>query len=291
MPTKAHAVAVVVRVLALTIAAVMAQSLATSARSQPEATPRPLGISLSPAVVMLNGQPGQAHRQTLRLTNHTSTELAFSLEAQDVVAEDGQRVFTPAGERADSIAVTAVFSPTTIVILPGQVGSADVTLTVPNRTAVRAVAAVFRGHTPVNPRTGVAMTASLGCLITFTLSNDIRVEPLPATVSAQSESTNLAVRQLVVNVGTEPAIPSGTLAVLNTAGVLVGKAPVEAQRLMPGERLEFGAEYPTLLPEGKYKAVLSVGYDEKVLTSAVDFIVLPAAVDRRGPDGRAVPRP
>ena len=44
------------------------------------------GISLSPSVVMLAGQPGQAHRQTLRLTNHTSRELAFTLEA-DVVTD------------------------------------------------------------------------------------------------------------------------------------------------------------------------------------------------------------
>lgn len=48
------------------------------------------GISLSPAVVMLTGQPGQSYRQTLRLTNHTSRELSFRLEAQDVVADEGR---------------------------------------------------------------------------------------------------------------------------------------------------------------------------------------------------------
>ena len=102
------------------------------------------GISLSPSVVMLSGQPGQAHRQTLRLTNHTSRELAFRLEAQDVVADEGRRAFIAAGERSGSIAATAVFSPKEIVIAPGAVGIADVTLTLPPGSADPR----RRGHLP-----------------------------------------------------------------------------------------------------------------------------------------------
>ncbi len=250
-----------------------------------------LGISLSPAVVVLSGQTGQAHRQTLRLTNHTSKELTFTLEAQDVLAEAGRRVFLPAGERFDSIAATAVFSPTEIVIPPGGVGSADVILTVPPQTAVRAVAAIFRGHTPVNPRAGVAMTASLGSLITFTLSGDARLDASAPEVSAQSDTANLFVGEWVTNVGSEPLTPSGAVALLNDDGVLVGKMPVETQRVLPGERLRFGAEYPTLLAEGRYRAILSLEYGERVLTSALDFIVPPASVDRRAVLSRAGPRP
>ena len=67
---------------------------------------------------MLTGQPGQAYRQTLRLTNHTSRELAFRLEAQDVVVDEGRRLFVAAGERSGSIAATAVFSPKEVVIAP-----------------------------------------------------------------------------------------------------------------------------------------------------------------------------
>ena len=242
---------------------------------------------------MLSGQPGQAYRQTLRLTNHTSHDLAFRLEAQDVIAEAGRRSFVAAGERPGSVAATAVFSPKEIVVAPGAVGLADVTLTVPRGTAIRGVAAIFRGQTVVGTQRGVAMTASLGALITFTLSSDLRIDAETPDVSGQTDARNLALTEWVTNVGSEPVVAGGAAAVLDEAGVLVGKVPVETQRLMPGERLVFRAEYPTLLAPGRYRALLSLEYDDherKVLTRTADFAVPPAGGDR-DPGQRADGRP
>ena len=248
------------------------------------------GISLSPSVVMLSGQPGQAHRQTLRLTNHTSRELAFRLEAQDVVAEEGRRTFLAAGERPGSIAATSVFSSRDIVIAPGAVGTVDVTVTLPRGSAIRGVAAIFRGQTVVGNERGVAMTASLGALMTFTLSTDTRIEGAVPEVSEQTDTSNLALAEWVTNVGAEPVVASGAAALLNASGTLVGKVPVEPQRLMPGERLAFRAEYPDLLVPGRYRAIFSLEYDDhahKVLTRTVEFAVAPARDDQRDADRRA----
>ena len=252
------------------------------------------GISLSPSVVTLAGKPGQAFRQTLRLTNHTSRELAFRLEAQDVVTDEGRRAFIAAGDRSGSIAATAVFSPKEIVIAPGAVGTADVTLTLPAGSAVRGVAAIFRGQTVVGSQRGVAMTASLGSLITFTLSGETRLEAADPEVAEQTDTNNLAVTKWVTNVGAEPVVASGAVAVLNEAGALVGRIPVEPQRLMPGERVAFRAEYPALLPSGRYRAILSLEYDDhvrKVLTRTAEFAVAPARDDRRDADRRGDVRP
>jgi hypothetical protein len=267
----------------------VAQIGGSLAGEQGEPSPR-TGISLSPSVVMLAAQPGQSYRQTVRLTNHTTRELAFRLEAQDVVTDQGRRSFIAAGERDGSIAATAVFSPKELVIAPGGVGAAEVTLTVPKATPVRGVAAIFRGQTIVGRQNGVAMTASLGALITFTLSGDILLDAADPEVSAQTTTTNMAVTQLVTNIGAEPVVASGAVALLNQAGVLVGKIPIEPQRLMPGERLPFRSEYPALLASGSYRAVLSLEYDDhqrKVLTRTAEFSV-PATgltggdADRRG---------
>jgi hypothetical protein len=247
------------------------------------------GISLSPSVVMLSGQLGQAHRQTLRLTNHTSRELAFRLEAQDVVADEGHRTFLAAGERQGSIAATAVFSSKDVIIAPGAVGTVDVTVTTPRTSVIRGVAVIFRGQTIVGSHRGLAMTGSLGALMTFTLSADTRIEGAPPEVSEQTDTSNLALMEWVTNVGTEPVVASGAAALLNESGTLVGKVPVEAQRLMPGERLSFRAEYPDLLGAGRYRAILSLEYDDharKVLTRTVEFVVAPAGDDRRDADGR-----
>lgn len=246
--------------------------------------PAPSSISLSPAVVMLQGASGQAHRQTLQLTNHTSRALTFTLEAQDVVVLDGQRRFFPAGDRPGSIAATAVFAPKEIVIAAGSVGRVELTLTVPVETAVRGVAAVFRGVTPMGTRDGVVMTSSLGCLITFNLSGDVRLEATRPLAIEQSRAANLSLTQWVTNVGSEPVVPKGAIAVVNASGTLVGKLAVDPQRLLPGETLKFGGDYPALLPAGSYRAVVSLQYGDKVHTSAVDFSVPAAAGDRRRAD-------
>jgi hypothetical protein len=248
------------------------------------------GISLSPSVVMLTGQPGQAYRQQLRLTNHTPRELAFKLEAQDVVADEGRRTFVAAGERSGSVAATAVFSPREIVIAPGEVGIADVTFTLPRESSVRGVAAIFRGQTIVGTQRGVAMTASLGSLITFTLSDNVRLDGDAPDVSEQTDASNLKITEWVTNVGAEPVVASGAAAFLNEAGALVGKVPMDPQRFMPGERLAFKAEYPALLTPGRYRAILSLEYDDharKVLTRTAEFAVPPVDDDRRDADRRA----
>jgi hypothetical protein len=266
------------------VLAQMAGSFAEQTAGAPDARS---GISLSPSVVMLSGQPGQAHRQTLRLTNHTSRELAFRLEAQDVVADEGRRTFLAAGERPGSIAATAVFSSRDIVIAPGAVGTVDVTVTMPRGSAIRGVTAIFRGRTVVGSQRGVAMTASLGALMTFTLSGDIRIEGEAPEVSEQTDTSNLALTEWVTNVGAEPVVARGAAALLSESGTLVGKVPVEPQRLMPGERLAFKAEYPDLLAPGRYRAILSLEYDDharKVLTHAAEFTVAPARADRRDAD-------
>ena len=51
----------------------------------------PGSISLVPAVVTLEGTGGQAHTQTLSLTNHTTRTLTFEMMALDVIARDGVR--------------------------------------------------------------------------------------------------------------------------------------------------------------------------------------------------------
>jgi hypothetical protein len=252
------------------------------------------GISLSPSVVTLTGQAGQAYRQQLRLTNHTSRELAFRLEAQDVVVDDGRRAFIAAGERSGSIAATAVFSPKEVVVAPGAVGIADVTITLPAGSNVRGVAAIFRGQTVVGTERGVAMTASLGSLLTFTLSDNVRLDGAAPDVSEQTDSSSLAVTEWVTNVGSEPVVASGAAAFLNEAGALVGKVAMDPQRFMPGERLAFKAEYPALLAPGRYRAILSLEYDDharKVLTRTAEFAVPPADGDRRDADRSARVRP
>lgn len=230
-------------------------------------------VSLSPAVVMVKCKLGQSYTQTLMITNQTEQELVFEMIAEDVLVRDGKRVFVGAGETPGGIAATAVFTRKEVVVNPRQSPSVGVTFTIPPQTPLRAAVAVFRGVTRISGPEAVNMTASLGTLFTFTASENFRIETSPIALSAQSATTNLGISQILTNTGSEPVVTGGVAAVLDEAGAIVGKAAFEQQRLLPGERLLFRAEYSAELKAGRYRVLASFQYEAQVITNSTDFAV------------------
>jgi hypothetical protein len=230
-------------------------------------------LSLSPAVIMTRGLPGQSLTQTLTISNQTGMTFGFEMIAQDIQVRNGHREFVNAGELPQSIAATAIFSRPTVTVGPGQSASVDVTVTLPPDTPVRAIVAIFHGTDRLQGQGAVAMTASLGCLITFTASNNFAISPSPAEIKPQTTTRPLTVSVPLVNTGTEPVIPEGVVALLSDSGKLVGKVPFNAQRLLPGERLEFTATYDPLLPPGHYQAISSFQFEDKTLSQTAEFTV------------------
>ena len=257
----------------LCFATIASAQLAPAPSPTPATDAKP-SISLSPAVVMANGSFGQGLTQTLNLTNQTARDFAFEMVAEDVIVKDGKRVFVPAGETPNSIAATAVFSQKTVLVKPFSSVAVDVRLTLPAQTGIRAVVAMFRGTDKLpTSSSAVGMTASLGTLITFNLTDNLQLQPETVRVNPATESANMTIAQWISNSGAEPALPEGTAAVLNSSGGLVGKAVFAPQRLLPGERLEFSAEYPGELPPGSYRALCSFQFEGKTLTSEARFEV------------------
>ena len=265
---------------AQTTPAASAQQAAPSA-APVQAADKP-SISLSPAVVMAKGNFGQGLTQTITLTNQTARDFAFEMVAEDVIIKDGKRIFVAAGETPNSIAASAVFAQKTVLVKPFSSVSVDVRLTLPAQTNLRAVVAMFRGTDKLPTSSGaVGMTASLGSLITFNLTDNVKLQPEPVRVTPASETANMKIAQWISNSGTEPVLPEGAAAVLNSSGALAGKAVFDPQRLLPGERLEFSAEYPGDLPPGNYRALCSFQFEGKTLTSEAAFEVPKTEVPKK----------
>ncbi len=235
---------------------------------------RQASLSLSPAVVMTKGSFGQSITQTLTLVNDTPRELSFDMVAQDAIVRDGKRVFVNAGELPGSIAATAVFSTPTVTMKPWTTTNVDVRFTMPEGSPIRAVVAIFRGTNRMPSGLGsVAMTASLGTLITFTMSDDFRMAAEPIAVTAQSAQANLAVSEWLTNQGAEPIVPEGMAVLLAPDGSLVSTVAVPAQRLLPGEHLQFKAEWPEPIPPGKYRVLMSYKFEGKLETKSSEVVV------------------
>ncbi|HWS71045.1 MAG TPA: Fn3-like domain-containing protein [Thermoanaerobaculia bacterium] len=229
-------------------------------------------ISVSPAVVMLRGVAGQSTTQTLTVTNGSTQPFSFEMQANDVVVENGQRRFSPAGQIAGSIAGTAAFSQKLVTVAPGDTKQIDVTVTIPSNPASRAVVALFHGTNKLE-KNGFNMTASVGTLMTFTLSDDVAMEAQPLAVTPPSGSANLTVAQECTNSGREPIVAKGMLAIVGGSGNLVGKTALPARRLLPGEKTDIRAEYGGDLAPGHYRALVTYDVESKLVTSSAEFDV------------------
>ncbi len=258
----------------LRLAALLFVALTAAAQTPPPPSilrlPEQPTISLSPAVVMARGQFGQTLTQTLTLTNHTPNAFSFQMVANDVVVRDGKRVFVPAGNLEDSVAQSAVFSQKSGTVPAESSASVDVRLTIPKATAIRAVAVIFQGTQVVSSQNSVGMIGSLGALVTFNLTDDVKVDAGPVKVTVDS-SSSVSITETLSNSGSEPAVVEGVAALLDAQGKLVGKVPFDSQRLLPGERLQFSADYPTALPPGKYRVLCSFAFEGKQLTTSANL--------------------
>ena len=156
--------------------------------------------------------------------------------AQDVLLKDGKRTFMPASQTARSIAANTVGSPKLVKVKPGETATVDLIATVSLETSGRAIVAVFRGTNELSTGGTVMMTASLGTLITFTMSEYFQVEASPIKRGLQTATTNVTFSPWLTNKGTEAVAPQGVAAVLDESGTLVSQATFQGQQLLPGER-------------------------------------------------------
>ena len=259
--------------LVLSVAVLSCLVGAAGAQGSGKSIDQPGGISLSPAVIAAKAKPGQSFSQNLTLWNNTLQALSFQMEARDVVVRDGHRVFLPAGEAEGSIARYAVFADQNVVAPPGSFVTTRVTVTVPNSPGPRAIACIFMGKTAMGMGQSVALTGSLGALVTFTLADDFRVQSQPPQVAVDMEAQTIAFRQNLKNSGSDPVVPKGVMAVTNESGYLVARLPVSGQRLLPGESLEFTVEHSGLLKPGKYRAMLMLEDESAFFSNATEFAI------------------
>lgn len=228
-------------------------------------------ISVSPAVVMLKGAPGQSTTQVLTVTNATTQPFTFEMVAKDVLVTGGKRRFAPAGSVKGSLSATAVFSEKLVRVAPGESHQVSITVTVPSSPAGRAVVAMFQGTNKMQ-QGGLNVTGSVGTLLTFTLTDNIAMQTGPLTVQPPTSSVNLAVKQQCTNSGAEPIVAKGMLAIISASGAIVGKTALPGRRLLPGETTEMHAEYGGDLTPGRYRALLTYDVESRVVSSSVEFV-------------------
>jgi len=233
---------------------------------------RAQSLSLSPAEVGARGSFGQSVAVTFTMTNATEATRSFELAAQDVVVRDGRRIFIPADAEPRSIAATAVFSRERLTIDPYTAATVVARFTIPAGSDVRAVVVMFRATGVPRTAAGVlAVSGSLGALITFNLGDTVSLDAKRASITPPTAHGNLRVETLLANDGKEPLVPSGVVALIDATGKLAAKSPIPPQRLLPGEHLPFVVELPGRPAPGRYRALCTFSFEGRTVTTSSDF--------------------
>jgi hypothetical protein len=232
----------------------------------------PQTLSLTPAVVTLRGSGGQSTTQTLTLRNATASDMSFELEAKDVVMRAGRREFVDPVELPTSIAASAIFSTSQLMVPAGASRSVRVTLTLPVAVSHRAVVVLFRSATKIPPGQSGAQV-SIGTLLTFMLSDRISIAASDLHVEPQSPTANLVLAESMTNDGDEPAVAKGIAVILDDKKVVVGKATFAPRRLLPGESATFATEYAGDLPAGRYRVLSTFEFEGRTVTRSAEVVI------------------
>jgi hypothetical protein len=117
----------------------------------------------------------------------------------------------------------------------------------------------------------VPMIASLGALLTFTVSDGVAMSAEPLVLRPQSATANLGASHTCTNSGSEPLVAKGVMAIVDAGGALVGRSTLQPYRLMPGESAKLGAEYAGELDPGKYRVLVTYDFEGQTLTRTADL--------------------
>jgi hypothetical protein len=241
----------------------------------PAPPPGRVALGVSPSIMDMACTPGQSITIPYEVTNGTEVPFHFTVEAVDVVVQDGKRTYVPAGITEGGIAATAKGSPVEFDVAPGQHGESSVTFTMPFGSPQRAAMVYFRGKPPAPvEKNQPSLQISLGALITCKVSDQNSFAAGVFQYDPQSEAANVSISYELTNTGAEPVLPKGTMALLNSSGKLVGKAQFQVRRLLPGERDVFKTSSPAVLPPGRYRVVSVFEYGG-VSTNGSGEVVVP----------------
>lgn len=147
-------------------------------------------LTLIPTLILDASLPNQSSTHTLVVHNRTSFEMVFDVEARDLVLRGGKPAYLPPGQVEGSAAATLAYSTRTLELKPMQSASLDVTLTMPDKTAVKGVAILLNPKGTMFPSTSGSIAASLGSIISFgdRATGDDRQGPA-STVTAEPTLT------------------------------------------------------------------------------------------------------
>jgi len=270
----------------------------------PDTTPKPAGngISLAPARLELEMQPGTETTVVVNLDYHATSEnsqpvrIVASLNDW-TIDRDGQVKFERANTLPNSASSWLIYSPAETTVTPGNLHAIRVTVSVPkDATPGDHLTALIVEQRPDNiklteNRRQVVIRYRMGAVFYIKVPQ-LRRQGSLESLRAETKDDQILVTPLLKNTGNSVIRPLTSLKVTNSTGVAVAELPQkESLPLLGGSELVQPLVLESRLAPGTYTVKYRVDFqDGSRPTEGVTELVIPASQPAlNGPARATVP--
>jgi hypothetical protein len=250
------------------------------------------GLEISPALVQLNGEPGQSYILKERVTNVTKNNLNYSMIVDDFGAKDetGIPKLLPLGNLPPTASMISWVSAVGNFSLQSmQSKTLTITVNIPKNAEAGGHYGVieFQGSRPDVAKNTVGVQASTGLLILTRVAGAINENLSLASLTAEKNGHSSSIFEngpitfvsRLHNIGNVHVAPTGTIEITDMFGHLVNvlKVNQDASNVLPNSIRRFESTLSRGWMFGRYTADLTIGYGTKgeVLQGEITFWVIP----------------
>ena len=262
-------------------------SVICATAQSPEPTPKPTGISLAPARLELEMQPGQETTVVVNLDYHSISDNAQPVRIVAslndwTIDRDGQVQFERANTLPNSASPWLIYSPAETTVIPGNLHAIRVTVSVPkDATPGDHLSALIIEQRPDNIRVNEnrrQMVIRYRMAAVFYIKvPQLRRQGSLESLRAEANADQVVVTPLLKNAGNSVIRPLTSLKVTDSAGVAVAELPQkESLPVLGGAELRQPVVLETHLSPGTYTVKYRVDFqDGSRPTEGVTELVVP----------------
>jgi hypothetical protein len=262
-------------------------SMICASGQSPEPSPKPTGISLAPARLELEMQPGQETTVVVNLDYHSisdnSQPVRIVASLNDwTIDRDGQVSFERANTLPNSASSWLIYSPAETTVIPGNQHAIRVTVSVPkDATPGDHLSALIIEQRPDNIRVNEnrrQMVIRYRMAAVFYIKvPQLRRQGSLESLRAQATADQVVVTPLLKNAGNSVIRPLTSLKVTDSSGIAVAELPQkESLPVLGGAELVQPLVLETRLAPGTYTVKYRVDFqDGSRPTEGVTELVIP----------------
>ncbi len=236
-------------------------------------------IGAAPALLDIDSAPGQTEIRKVQIRNGGDVPLVVRASLSDwQITKENTKEFLPIGQSKKTMAQWITISPTSQAIAPGNTVEFDVSINTPSTAKGSHLAVIFfqtERDTKQQEDRQLVLSGRVGVLVMQRTTGhfETKLDIQNLSIAPPSDSHALTINWALLNSGNAHTMPLNEISILDKAGKLVTTLRETGFRAFPNVLRPYTVESAVMLQPGDYQMILSVQYDDQVISKTQKFKV------------------